>query len=153
MDNIGALPVRIDFHAASISTIFSPAFRRSWFTGSTLSRCHRAALPAFARFLAKTNDASAPQRFHRNPRSVSSLVRTMSSVPPCGKTIAAENCLLPFEPHREKPVRQVRRTTHNTPSRQCHPRRSLRRPGLESRGLHRIGPKRVQSVQPKRNRL
>src|SRR4030095_14950334 len=53
MDNIGALPLRMDLHAASTSTIFSPAFRRFWLTRSTLSRCCKAALPPLAKLLAK----------------------------------------------------------------------------------------------------
>jgi hypothetical protein len=63
-------------------------------------------------FLAKANDASVPpQRFQRDSRSVSSFGTDDEQRGSIGKTIVVENRLLPFEPHREKPARQVRRTT------------------------------------------
>jgi hypothetical protein len=126
MDNIGALPVRMDFHAARISTIFSPAFRRSWSTRSTLSRCHRAALPAFVRFLAKANDASVPpRRFQRNPRSVSSFGTEDEQHASIRQDIRRRKLPPAVRAPSRKQVGQVRRTTHNTSSRQS--RSSLRR--------------------------
>lgn len=140
MDNIGALPVRMDLQAASISTIFSPAFRRSWPTRSTLSRCHRAALPAFV-FLAKANDASVvPQRFERDSRSVSSFGTQDEQRGSIGKTIVVENCLLPLEPIEKSQSVKSSARPHQTPiaSISSSEKPSPTRPVIA--GLHRMAP-------------
>jgi hypothetical protein len=53
----------------------------------------------------------SPQRFERNPRSGSSFGADDKQRGSIGKTIVAEDCILPFESHREKPVGQIGRTT------------------------------------------
>jgi hypothetical protein len=51
------------------------------------------------------------QRFERNPGSGSSFGADDNQRGSICKTIVAENCILSLEPHREKPVGQIRRTT------------------------------------------
>lgn len=50
------------------------------------------------------------ERFQRNPRSVSWFGADDEQRGSIGKTIVVEDCLLPFESHREKPVGQIRCT-------------------------------------------